>query len=228
MKLNNKGFAITGILYGLLILFAIMVASYLTILVARKNRLDSIISDNEEEYYSIIEKENNTYTLTLNKGSGISKIYYKVSTEGSYSSSSSSVTINKIAPGTVYYYYVEPSSGYEAMTCNSKINYCEATVTENKNILLSARQKDTHIVRIYRVINTTDLLYAKPIIDGDNVTYSFAKPSNTYSSSYCNPTHGITVYNNTKTNMTEVTINNIKSDLNCYIVFTNDNGNVLA
>ena len=50
MKLNNKGFAITGILYGLLILFALLVGSYLTILTAKKNRLDGIITSIEEEY----------------------------------------------------------------------------------------------------------------------------------------------------------------------------------
>lgn len=58
MKLNNKGFAITGILYGLLILFALLVGTYLTILTAKKNRLDGIISDIEKEY-------NTTYTVTL-------------------------------------------------------------------------------------------------------------------------------------------------------------------
>ncbi len=50
MKLNNKGFAITGILYGLLILFALLVGSYLTILTARKNRLDGIVENIENEY----------------------------------------------------------------------------------------------------------------------------------------------------------------------------------
>ena len=50
MKLNNKGFAITGILYGLLILFALLVGSYLTILTAKKNRLDGIVTSIEEEY----------------------------------------------------------------------------------------------------------------------------------------------------------------------------------
>ncbi|MGM9876620.1 MAG: hypothetical protein ACI310_05280 [Bacilli bacterium] len=66
MKLNNKGFAITGILYGLLILFALLVGTYLTILTAKKNRLDSIITSIEEEYN---ESLNNrvTYTVELIK-----------------------------------------------------------------------------------------------------------------------------------------------------------------
>lgn len=70
MKLNNKGFAITGILYGLLILFALLVASYLMVLTARKNRLDNIITDIEEEYNNsnmTAEDEHNGtfYTITI-------------------------------------------------------------------------------------------------------------------------------------------------------------------
>lgn len=52
MKLNNKGFAITGILYGLLLLFVLLVGSYLTVLSSKKNRLDSVIEDAEDEYFN--------------------------------------------------------------------------------------------------------------------------------------------------------------------------------
>lgn len=51
MKLNNKGFAITSVLYGLLILFVLLVGSYLTILTARKNRQDKITENIETKYY---------------------------------------------------------------------------------------------------------------------------------------------------------------------------------
>lgn len=50
MKLNNKGFAITAVLYGLLILFVILIGSYLTILGTKKNRIDNITSDIEKGY----------------------------------------------------------------------------------------------------------------------------------------------------------------------------------
>lgn len=50
MKLNNKGFAITAVLYGLLILFVILIGSYLTLLATKKNRLDIITSDIESKY----------------------------------------------------------------------------------------------------------------------------------------------------------------------------------
>lgn len=71
MKLNNKGFAITSILYGLLILFALLVASYLTILTARKNRLDDIIENNEKEYNETIPTSS-TYTVTVLVDNGYS------------------------------------------------------------------------------------------------------------------------------------------------------------
>lgn len=57
MRLNNKGFAITSILYALLILFVLLVSSYLTVLTARKNRLDKITSKIEDDYYFNNERE---------------------------------------------------------------------------------------------------------------------------------------------------------------------------
>lgn len=49
MKLNNKGFAITSILYGMLILFVSLTGSYLIILSAQKNRVDKIMEDFESK-----------------------------------------------------------------------------------------------------------------------------------------------------------------------------------
>ena len=50
MKLNNKGFAITAVLYGLLILFVILVSSYLLVLAAKKDRVDAIVNEIESGY----------------------------------------------------------------------------------------------------------------------------------------------------------------------------------
>ena len=50
MKLNRKGFVITAILYGLLLLFVMLVSSYLLVLSARKNRLDNIVKGVEGKY----------------------------------------------------------------------------------------------------------------------------------------------------------------------------------
>ncbi|MGM9882395.1 MAG: hypothetical protein ACI31S_06095 [Bacilli bacterium] len=50
MKLNNKGFAITSVLYGLLLLFVFLVGSYLLVLTSKKNRLDTISADIDDKY----------------------------------------------------------------------------------------------------------------------------------------------------------------------------------
>jgi len=50
MKLNNKGFAITAVLYGLLILFVVLVSSYLVVLSAKKDRVEDLTTNIENEY----------------------------------------------------------------------------------------------------------------------------------------------------------------------------------
>ena len=51
MKLNNRGFAITAVLYGLLILFSFLVGSYLLVLSAKKDRVNNLIDEIEKNYY---------------------------------------------------------------------------------------------------------------------------------------------------------------------------------
>ncbi len=63
MRLNNKGFAITTVLYGILILFVFLLASYFTVLTAKKNRLDWLTKEIEEDYYFNMKEEANT-TIT--------------------------------------------------------------------------------------------------------------------------------------------------------------------
>lgn len=57
MKINNKGFAITTILYGLLIMFSFLVGSYLVILSVKKNRVEDIVNQIEEEYIQNLNNE---------------------------------------------------------------------------------------------------------------------------------------------------------------------------
>ena len=52
MKLNNKGFSITSVLYGLLILFVVLTSTYLAILSSKKNNIDKITEDLEEDYFT--------------------------------------------------------------------------------------------------------------------------------------------------------------------------------
>ena len=135
MKLNNKGFAITGILYGLLILFALLVGSYLTILTAKKNRLDGIVADIENEYNN---KENiSTYTLTITKGTGVSTIYYKIDGASSYTSSTSNVSLS-VNSGSTYSYYGVATSGYTMSSCTSLYPCYKIMKTSNVTETLSA------------------------------------------------------------------------------------------
>ena len=66
MKLNNKGFAITGILYTLFILFLLILVSVLGGLSAKKNLLEQSIISQEDIFLgkkiplteAVVEKEN--------------------------------------------------------------------------------------------------------------------------------------------------------------------------
>ena len=49
--MNNKGFAITGIIYGLMLLFIVIVTSFLSILIGRNKRIDALL----EGAYSSVE-----------------------------------------------------------------------------------------------------------------------------------------------------------------------------
>jgi len=75
MKLNNKGFAITSVLYGLLILFVLLVGTYLTILSSKKNRVDNLLSDFDK---------NNSYTNIYTPTSTSITFPYKATYTGKY------------------------------------------------------------------------------------------------------------------------------------------------
>ena len=68
----------------------------------------------------------NSYNLTLNKGTGVSTIYYKINGASSYSSSTTSKTV-AVKYGTTYYYYGVASTGYSMSSCTSS-NPCSGTM----------------------------------------------------------------------------------------------------
>lgn len=65
MKLNNKGFAISGILYGVLILFLMIILTLLKILVVRIDDLDNIQSETIEEVEKVGCASNESIQDTL-------------------------------------------------------------------------------------------------------------------------------------------------------------------
>ena len=133
MKLNNKGFAITGILYGLLILFALLVGSYLTILTARKNRLDGIVENIENEYngndkakktltQAITDLYNNAQKATVtNNGKG-----YNTAPSVSLMNDRLGGTTTDLDGGNIRYYGASPNN-YIYFNCSDYSNQTSST-----------------------------------------------------------------------------------------------------
>lgn len=114
MKLNNKGFAITAVLYGLLILFVILIGSYLTLLATKKNRLDSITSDVESNY---------EFSTCIDINDNISYPYYAPHT-GKY----------VFEDNCIKYLYKGKIYKNDEINCNSKlIKICYSKYQEGEN-----------------------------------------------------------------------------------------------
>lgn len=84
-----------------------------------------------------------TYTLHLNKGTGVSTIYYKINGASSYTSSTNNVSLS-VNSGSTYYYYGEALSGYTMLSCTSS-SPCSGIMTADSAgsgsiILLSASE----------------------------------------------------------------------------------------
>ncbi len=78
MKLDNKGFAITTIIYGILILFILVMISLLSVFVSRKSRLEKL----SDSLRNVLEM-NRSQTLTVNNTIDSSHSF-KVGTTGKY------------------------------------------------------------------------------------------------------------------------------------------------
>lgn len=58
--MNNKGFAITSIIYGLMLLFIVIITSFLSILIGKNRRMDKLV----EGVYESLEYEQITVKST--------------------------------------------------------------------------------------------------------------------------------------------------------------------
>lgn len=203
MKLNNKGFAITGILYGLLILFALLVGSYLTILTARKNRLDGIVENIENEY-------GGTYTLTLQKGEGISVIYYSKDNIN-FTQVDSPIDVIK---GDIIYYYATAKAGYTLDSCNSLQNACSAKITKNTINMISSNPT-FNIVTVTLVIDDEDKGMTT-VTKGDKYTKTFTTQTSNLSVT-C--TNGQQAYLTTTGTNGSITIDSVTATTKCTITY---------
>ena len=92
----------------------------------------------------------NSYTLNLNKGTGVSRIYYKINGASSYTSSTSNKSLS-VKYNTTYYYYGVASSGYTMSSCTSS-NPCSGTMgtgTVTKTLSATATSSGPFTVEIY-------------------------------------------------------------------------------
>lgn len=139
MKLNNKGFAITAVLYGLLILFVILVGSYLTVLSVRKSRTDNLLNDMEEDYLenaSSNQEENNNpgnetrtiYTVTLDSGFISNDSIYFVSEENKwYSDERATTEIHFVSIPSGIIYSNSTFNGYYTRTAGAGTQIIDST-----------------------------------------------------------------------------------------------------
>ena len=174
--MNNKGFAITAVLYGLLILFVILVSSYLTVLSVRKNRVDNLIIDLENDYKKSFDF--NTFILkndNTNQEEDV-EIYFSISKNGWFDSKM--IPIDKINPPTCKDnkkfdgYQIKYLSCSQSAFSNCNVEYIDIigsdgqfSVKDRRNIeiirenLLANGYQDSQIEKIE--------LYANCIKNGD-------------------------------------------------------------
>lgn len=101
------------------------------------------------------------YNLTLNKGTGISIMYYKINGSNTYASTTNSSITVSVNEGSTYYYYGIASTGYAMNSC-SLSNPCSGTMGASavtKTLTASANSynltlsKGTGVSTIYYRVN---------------------------------------------------------------------------
>ncbi len=88
--MNNKGFAITGILYGLMLIFILALTSFLSILVGKNRRIDEL----EKSVYENLELKKETYNFVDNEDN----YKYTTSSNGLYTFNYNGSTCNAYLP----------------------------------------------------------------------------------------------------------------------------------
>lgn len=158
----------------------------------------------------------NSYNLTLNKGTGVSTIYYKVNGASSYTSSTSNKTLS-VKYGTTYYYYGTASTGYTMNSCTSS-SPCSGTMgTSAVTKTLTAKSSGgsgPFTVTLY----VDDTLYDTASVTGGNkYEKSFSSPT---SSITCTCTNGQTCSISHSSGVYyTATINPVTADTTCRVEY---------
>lgn len=158
----------------------------------------------------------NSYNLTLNKGTGVSTIYYKVNGASSYTSSTSNKTLS-VKYGTTYYYYGTASTGYTMNSCTSS-SPCSGTMgTSAVTKTLTAKSSGgsgPFTVTLY----VDDTLYDTASVTGGNkYEKSFSSPTSSMS---CTCTNGQTCSISHSSGVHYiVTINSVSANTTCRVEY---------
>ena len=158
----------------------------------------------------------NSYNLTLNKGTGVSTIYYKVNGASSYTSSTSNKTLS-VKYGTTYYYYGTASTGYTMNSCTSS-SPCSGTMgTSAVTKTLTAKSSGgsgPFTVTLY----VDDTLYDTASVSGGNKYEKyFTAPT---SSMTCTCTNGQTCSISHSSGVRYiVTINSVSANTTCRVEY---------
>lgn len=130
----------------------------------------------------------NSYNLTLNKGTGVSTIYYKINGASSYSSSSTNKTLS-VKYGTTYYYYGTASTGYTMNSCTSS-SPCSGTMgTSAVTKTLTAKYSGSSGPFTVTLYVDDELIETKSVSGGGKYERSFSAQT---SSMTCTCTNGQT------------------------------------
>ena len=193
MKLNRKGFAITAILYGLLILFVFLIGSYLLVLSARKNRVDSLIESVEKQYASKYTVD--IYLASYND-SNLNTSAFVILDNGQMKDSSNGTPLGYHATFTV--------------TKGSSIELFEIDPEEDGQGWFLADASKGHFPVHCGNGNTFDTLKKSDSLDltENDMSYTI----NGYTNNGCNGGNDI---------ISRFSINNINKSTTCYILFYN-------
>ena len=104
----------------------------------------------------------NTYTLTINRGTGVSQICYKTGSATSYTCSTTNPVSLELAYNTKYSYYGVASTGYtmnSGQCGSSSSNPCEGTITQNTSVTIASPTKNSYTLTISKGTGVNQICY---------------------------------------------------------------------
>lgn len=178
----------------------------------------------------------NSYNLTLTKGTGVAKIYYKINGASSYLTTASTKTLS-VKYGTTYYYYGVPSTNYTMTSCTAT-NPCSGTMgTSAVSKTLSATSSSVLTVTVYRKLGSlaATQLQSTSAKKGENFSYEFAarvtQSGTTYTYSKVTCTNSQTPTITTSLNNRILKLSALTSSTACtitYKTFSSGGGTVIS